>query len=744
MTKMRARDGISRRRLLIGGGIGVGLLVGWAAWPRSYRHNLTAAPDETIFDAFLKIGADGRVAVVVPQAEMGQGVYTSLPQILADELGADWRTVSVEPAPINPLYANSFLMEESARETLPSFLAGIGTWAMREVAIRSELMITGGSTSVRAFEQRYREAGASARALLCMAGGKRWDADWRACDTADGFVVHGDDRLRFGELAEAAAALTPPKDVPLRKPGAGKISGASSPRLDLPSKVDGSARFAGDVRLPGMLFAAVRHGPHGATRLAQITPADADKVPGVVAVFENPGWAAVAATNWWAAAKGLDALSPTFETSGLLPDNASIAKALRDAIDGDGGKRFVDVGDIDKGFEGGERVSATYSVPYASHSPMEPLTATARITGDRLELWMPTQAPAIARKAAARAIGFAERQVTVYPILVGGGFGRKVDVDAAEQAAILARQLGRPVQVTWSRTEETMRGRGRPPALGRMSARLGPGGAILAWQAEIAAPSTMGEIMGRLMKGVSGEHGAEGGAVEGARPPYAIPAVAVDHRPAAIGIETGMWRSVANSYTAFFNECFIDELARKAGIEPLSFRMQMLGGNPRLAQCLTTVTALGAWEGGQEGSAQGLAAHSCFGSHVAMMAEAHVGKDQRIKVDRVVAAVDCGRVINPDIVRQQIEGGIIWGIAATLGANLDFERGLATARNFDALNLPILADMPEIVIEIIRSGEAPGGVGEIAVPPVAPAIANAIFAATGQRLRDLPLRTGAA
>lgn len=287
-----------------------------------------------------------------------------------------------------------------------------------------------------------------------------------------------------------------------------------------------------------------------------------------------------------------------------------------------------------------------------------------------------------------------------------------------------------------------MRGRGRPPALGRMSARLGRNGGLLAWRAEIATPSTSGEMIARFMPGMSGG-GAEASAVEGATPSYAIPAFAVDHLPAKIGVETGAWRSVANSYTAFFNECFVDELARKAGIEPLSFRMQMLDGNTRLAHCLSTVTALGGWEGGEQGSGQGIAAHSSFGSHVAMLAEVHV-KDQRIIVDRIVAAVDCGRVINPDIVRQQIEGGIIWGLAATLGARLGFAGGLAEARNFDALNLPLLADTPEIRVEIIPSGEAPGGVGEIGVPPVAPAIANALFAATGERLRNLPLAVGGA
>lgn len=742
MTEVLERTGIGRRQLLIGGGVGAGLLLAWGAWPRSYRHNLTASPGETIFDAFLKIGEDGHVTAIVPQAEMGQGVWTSLPQILADELGVDWRTVAVEPAPINPLYANGFIMDQAAEGMLPPFLHGAGRWVLREVASRNTLILTGGSTSIRGFEARYREAGASARVLLCMAAGKRWDADWQACDTAEGFVVHGEDRLRFGALAAEAAKLAPPDEIPLRRIGAGNISGRSVPRIDLPAKVDGSARFAGDVRLPDMVFASVRHGPLGRTRLASVDKAPAEAVPGVIAVFENPGWIAAAATNWWAANRALEALSPRFETKGPLPDDASIAAALRAALDGDEGKRFAEVGDTEAAFQGGERITASYSVPYASHSPMEPLTATARISSERLELWMPTQAPAVSRAAAARAIGFAEHQVTIYPMLVGGGFGRKIDNDAAMQAAILAQKLRRPVQLTWPRAEETMRGRGRPPALGRMAARMGQGGQVLAWHAQIAAPSTGPEMMARMMSGAGGGSGPDAGAVEGGTPPYAIPALAVEHMPANIGVETGAWRSVANSYTAFFNECFVDELARKAGIEPLSFRMQMLGGNTRLAHCLSTVTALGGWEGGEQGSGQGIAAHSCFGSHVAMLAEVHVGEDQRIMVDRIVAAVDCGRVINPDIVRQQIEGGIIWGLAATLGAKLSFTRGLADAQNFDALNLPRLADTPEIRVEIIPSKDAPGGVGEIGVPPVAPAIANALFAATGERIRNLPLSIG--
>jgi len=730
--------------MLVGGGAGVGLLLAFELWPRRYRPNLVAAPGEAIFNGFLKIGEDGHVAVVACQAEMGQGVWTTLPQILADELGADWRTVTVEPAPISPLYANDFLIAEAARGALPGFLQGAGVWAAREYATREALMITGGSTSIRGFEARYREAGAMARALLCKAAGRRWDAAWEACDTADGFVVHGDDRIRFAEIAAEAATLAPPADVTVRPPGQGRLAGRSVPRLDLPSKVDGSARFAGDVRLPDMVYAAIRHGPYGDTRLRRIDRAAAKRVAGVVGLFTHPRWAAAVATNWWAAERAVNAIAPVFATKGPLPDDASIAKALRDALESGDGTRFASAGNLAAAFGGGRGHRAEYAVPVAVHAPMEPLTATARITGDRLEIWMPTQAPGMARAAAARAVGFAESSVTVYPMLVGGGFGRKIETDAAEQAAILAQRMKRPVQVVWSRAEETRQDRFRPPARARLTATLRDNGTIAGWQAQIATPATMAPLMARLA-GKTGDAGkAEAAAIEGAVPPYALGAFAVDHHPADIGIPTGMWRSVAHSYTAFFTESFVDELARLANVEPLSFRMQMLGGSPRLAHCLTTVTAIGDWDGGAAGSGQGIAAHSCFGSHIAMLAEAHVGEGQEISVSRIIAVVDAGRVIHPDIVAQQIEGGIVWGLAAALGDTTGFTGGLADATNFDALALPTLANTPEIRVELVQSREAPGGVGELAVPPVAPAVANALFAATGRRLRTLPLRAGGA
>jgi isoquinoline 1-oxidoreductase beta subunit len=726
--------GISRRGVLIGGGAGAGLLIAWGIWPRRYAPNLVAASGEHVFHAFLKIGEDGRIAVVVPQAEMGQGVYTALPQILADELGADWRTVGVEPAPIGQLYANELLVAEGVEGAMPAGLRAIAGWAARQVAIRSSLAMTGGSTSIRAFEDRFREAGAIARTLLCMAAADRWNVDPTICDTADGFVVDGDQRLRFGELAAAAAALTPPDEIVLRGP----VPPRSPPRLDMPAKIDGTARYAADVRLPDMVYAAVRHGPHGNARLAGIDKAAADRIPGVLAVVETPGWAAAVATNWWAANRALAAMRPRFATSGALPDSASIDAALTAALAGEG-TRFTSIGDVEAVFAEGGGLTAEYAVPLAVHAAIEPMAATARISGDRLEVWMPTQATGIARAAAARAIGYAEDAVTIYPMLLGGSFGRKIETEAAEQAAILALRMKRPVQLMWSRAEDIARDRFRPPARARLAARMRRDGQLLGWRARIAAPSTFAELSARLMPGIGSGGGAELAAVEGAVPPYAIPAVAVDHHPADIGVSTGMWRGVAHSYTAFFTESFVDELARLANVEPLSFRMQMLGGSRRLAHCLATVTALGGWEGGVPGSGQGIAAHSAFGSHVAMLAEVRVG-GAGVIVDRIVAVVDCGRTINDDIVLQQIEGGILWGMAAALGATTGLTGGVADARNFDALALPTLATTPEIVVRIVRSPKPPGGVGELAVPPVAPAIANALFAATGRRHRSLPLR----
>ncbi len=727
---------INRRTLLIGGGAGIGLVLAWELWPRTYRPNLAAAPGETVLGAFLKIDTAGRVTVIVPQAEMGQGVWTALPQALADELGADWRQIAVEPAPLNPLYANRLIAGEAGEGAVPAFLRGIGGWAAREWATRGALTITAGSTSIRAFEQPLREAGATARALLCMAAGKRIGADWRACDTESGFVVRGQDRIRFGELAAEAAGFAPPRQPPLRAIGAGGISGRSMPRLDLPAKVDGSVRFAGDVRLPRMAFASIRHGPLGDTRLASQDMAAATSVHGMMKVVRGERWIAALAEDWWAADRALDAIRPTFATHGDLPDSAGVARALDAALAAEP-TRIHAAGDAAAALTGPGAIEAVYEVPFAAHAAIEPLVATARRDGDRLEIWAPTQAPGLTRAAVARATGFGEARITVYPMQVGGGFGRKIENDAAAEAAVLAIHAGRPVQLMWSRREEMLRARHRPPAKARLRARLGAQGRIAAWAATVAAPATMRGLERRLLPSLPRGSGAEAAAVEGALPPYAIPAIEIAHAPAEIGIETGMWRSVAHSYTGFFTESFVDELAAAAAMDALSFRIGLLGANPRLARCLSQAAASGGWSG-EPRAGQGLAVHSAFGSHIALYVEAE-NDGGAITVGKMVAVVDCGRVINPDIVRQQIEGGLIWGMAAALGDRVTYARGLAEQAGFDALGLPRLADTPEIDVALIRSAEAPGGVAELAVPVVAPAIANAIFSGTGARLRSLPL-----
>jgi len=729
----------SRRSLLIGGGAGAGLLIAYALWPRSYAPNLRAAPGEAIFNAFLKIGVDGRVTVVVPQAEMGQGVYTALPQIVADELGADWRTVSVEPAPIGPLYANGLL----AAELSSDWIGGkAGTAAAHEYARRNALMLTGGSTSVRAFEPRLRDAGAAGRVLLCKAAARRWDIAWEACDTNAGFVTSNAGRLRFGELADEASSIDLPDPVPRRAPGTGKLAGRPLPRLDVPAKVDGSARFAADVRLSGLVYAAIRQGPPGEALLAHVDKAAARQVTGLIAIVEQPRWVAAVATNWWAAERAVEALAARFEAEGALADDRAIEEGLAGALRDGEATRFHEAGDSEAALSSGAVFGASYYAAAAPHAAIETLTATARFTGDRLEVWAPTQAQSFARAAAARAGGLSDVRVTLYPMLVGGGFGRNVEVTAIEQAVVIAKVVRRPVQLIWSRLEDLRHDTVRPPVHGRLTARIGPGGTLVGWNTRIAVPAAFAETAARLTDAAAGPASAEAAAVEGAVPPYAIPAVAVDHVPAQVGVASGVWRSRAHSYTAFFTESFIDELARKAGVEPLGFRIQMLGRNPRLARVLSAAAALGGWDGGASGSTMGIAAHAMAGSYAAMVADVRIDNAQRVRVTRISAAIDIGRTINPDLVRQQIEGGILWGIAAATGTQSAYQGGLPAARTLGALRLGRLADAPDLRIELLPSGEPPGGAEEIAVPPVAPAIANALFAATGQRLRALPLSIG--
>jgi isoquinoline 1-oxidoreductase beta subunit len=743
---------LDRRNLLIGGGVGIGLLIAWGIWPRRYLPNMAAEKGEHVFGHWLKIGEDGRVTIAIPQAEMGQGSYTALAQIVAGELGADWRSVAIQPALPSPAFANELFVREWRSAFLPASLGAMApspsidglsdSWAERNA-----FMITAGSSTIRQFELPCRIAGAAARVVLSMAAAARWDTDWTNCETENGFVTFEKKKIAFAELVADAAKLEPPSPVPLSAFAVNGISGREAIRLDIPAKVDGSANFAGDIRLPDMLYASVRAGPIGNTRLKKIERRGANSIKGLVDVVRTDNWVAALATNWWAANKALDAMAPTFETFGRMPDSGEIGKALENALDKGPGARLVDMGSVDATLdkEAGTRVfRSQFSVQPALHAPLETRSATAQYRNGRLTLWLATQAPEAARHAAAKAIGISADDVTLIQMMAGGSFGRNLDSQIAGQAAVLAKQVGRPVQVIWSRPEDFIRDHVRPPALARMTATLDVAGRIAGMAVRIAVPPTAREAIARLsgetpseaLASVKGDHDPL--AVDGAAPPYAIPNLTVDHFPVALPLPTGLWRGNAHSYTAFFIESFINELAAVAGVEPLSYRMQMLVGQTRLARCLTSVAALSGWDGGAGASGKGIACHSMYGSHIAVIATARTD-DSGVRVDRISACVDCGRLINPELARQQVEGGIIFGLAQALGSATDYENGLPVARRLRDLDLPLLSDIPEIEIEFIRNEEEPGGVSELGVPAVAPAISNALFSAAGIKLRELPL-----
>jgi len=620
---------------------------------------------------------------------------------------------------------------------------------------------TAEGTTLAAYERSCREAGASARAMLAMAAAAQWDVPWDQCRAENGLIIHDNHSASFASLALAAAAFDPPDPPPLHPDPPAEAAPAVQteerivpfPRLDLPSKVDGSHTFAADVRLPGMAYAAIRHGPWGESELAQFNEIAAAGQRGLIQLVRGKRWLAAIADNWWAAERTLERLAPLF-TRARTVDSDAINAAL------DEGVRSGAVAHVETRGAGDEGYDPTFALRYdiapAVHATLETTSATARLIDGTLELWLPAQAPESARAAAAGALGMSVSDVVLYPVSAGGSFDRRLEHQVAIEVALLAREAGRPVQLTWSRWQEQVASPPRTPAAGLISAQLDAEGTILALRARLACPPSAREFGRRLFGNATSwsaidEVAGQGDAlvVEGLMPPYNIPNVAIHHIPVTLALPTGRMRANAHGMTCFMRESFIDEVAQRHRREPLSYRIAMLGQDRRLANCLQRAARLAQWDGGVAGTGQGLACHEMGGEgtepsgRIALIASATRGPGG-VRVTRLDACVDIGRVVNRDLALQQIEGGLVFGLGLALGCATEYAAGLPLAERLAAMNVPTLADCPDIRIDLIESDAEPFDPGEIGVPAVAPAIANALFSSTGQRFRRLPLLAVAA
>jgi isoquinoline 1-oxidoreductase beta subunit len=646
------------------------------------------------------------VTLAVAQAEVGQGIWTGLAQIAADELGAAWEQMAVEPAPHGRAYVNGLFAREF------------------DMATR----ITAGSSSIRAFDRPLREAAAVARAMLCDAAADRWGVSAAECDAEGGFVIHEGKRLAFGELAAEAAGRQPPSTPQLRLPGAGRIAGEPLSRLDLPSKTDGSFRFASDVRLPRMVFASVRIAPPGG-RLTGFSRDDAERQQGLHDLVVRDGWIAALGESWWAADRALARAAPRF----VGREQGDFRTMLADMLDQGDATRVFEHGDYEAAVEGSRPLAATYSIAATPHRSLEAPAAVTRFSGERLEVWAGTQVPDLARSAAAKVAGISEGKVTLYPMPVGNGSGRPVEIEAIAIAVELARHARRPVSLVMSPATAQNQDPVRPPLIARLSALPAGNGTIASWSARLAGAAGMEASLARARGEKVPAFGPRGVVL-----PYGIPAVRIDAIDAALPIRTGYMRGGSEALATFATESFIDEMARAMGLDPLACRISMLGGAPRLARAITTATAIGGWDGGGPGSSMGLACASLYGSHIGLLAEASIGSDQRVKVSRLVAAVDAGRIVNPNLVRQQIEGGLLAALADATVPIPEYIAAMPRAEPLAGRGYERLHETPQIEVEIIRSSDESGGISGLGIAVLAPAVANALAAGTGRRLRNLP------
>ena len=721
---------ITRRTVLGAGAVaGGGLLLGITLSPNRLRieSDTVVDGDEVTLNTWVKISPDNQVTLITPHSELGQGSNTALAMMLAEEMDADWDLVSYTPAPALPQYVNTglgkgYLMGDLS---IPSFLMPLVDFTLYQIASSMDLQITGGSTAIQ-FTGEYgmRRAGAAARAMMVNVAAERWGVDASDISVAKSIVSHGTKSATFGELATDAAKLNPPQSPTLKDRSKFTLIGTPQPRRDLPGKVDGTAVFGIDIELPGMVYAAIKQAPVFGGSVQSVDAASIADRPGVLKVVNLDNAVAVVADKYWRARTALDALKVSFDGGPNAGVNSqTIAEAYAEALASNDGDTDVSKGDAKAALsDAAEVIESAYDVPFLAHSTMEPMNCTAMVKDGKCEIWTGSQNPLGARAQAAEAIGMAPEDVTVHNHYMGGGFGRRARGDYVQQAARVAKEVGKPVKLIWSREEDTQHDYYRPTVANQFKAVLGDDGMPVAWS----------------------NHYIDVGQNEPKDAPhiqYGITNQDIRKVSTSQPIPTGPWRSVGHTQHSFFNESFIDELAHKAGKDPFEYRRALLKDAPRHKKVLETAAEKAGWgESLPAGRARGIAIEQAFGSIVAQVAEVSLSEGGEVKVHRVTAAVDCGTAVNPNSVEAQIQSGIIYGLTAALFGEITIADGRVEQSNFHDYKMVRLADAPIMDVHIINSGEKTGGCGEPGTPPIAPAIANALFVLSGERIRSLPVQ----
>ncbi|KQW38980.1 xanthine dehydrogenase family protein molybdopterin-binding subunit [Rhizobacter sp. Root404] len=757
---------MKRRTLLLSGlGAAGALVVGWGVLPPRGRlgsaDSLPVVPGEVGLNGWIKVAEDGTVVLAMHRSEMGQGVHTALAMLVAEELDISLAKLRLQQAGPDALYGNvaGFVASlpfhpadtEAGHETT---MVKSGQWIVAKLARELGINMTGGSSTVADAWDVLRLAAATARAQLLGAASLAWKLPVAELGVKNGVVSHASGpQGHYGLFAKAAAA-TPPGDVVLKAPKDWTLIGTAAPRIDLAAKVDGSAQFGIDVRLPGQLYAVVRHSPMlggapGAVRVeASMALPGVERVVRLGPVAGSTAALAVVGRTYWHAQRGAQALQVEWQAppAGTVSSAAiaeSLARTARSAAATGGGTTFHSRGDVTVAAGAAARqVEQLYSAPYLAHAPMEPINCTARVADGKVEVWVPTQVPGAARALAARVAGVAPDAVTVHVTYLGGGFGRRLDVDVVGQAVRVAMETGgRPVQLVWPREEDLTHDFYRPAGVALLQASLDATGMPTALRITSAGDAITPRWMERSLPALAGpidmpDKTAAEGLID---LPYGIPNQRMAHVATHSGVPVGFWRSVGHSHNAFFSEGFIDELAHEARQDPVAFRLALLAAAPRHAAVLRLAAEKAGW--GQPlpaGVARGVALHDSFNSIVAQVVEVSMDGG-RPRVRRVVCAADVGTVVNPGIVAQQMESGILFGLSAALYGRIDIDASVVRQTNFPTYPVVRLAETPRIETHLVPSTRSPGGVGEPGTPPIAPAVANAMFVLTGRRVRSLPL-----